>query len=65
MDKLFNNQCPNCGGDNLDFDAIEPEGETLKQWVQCEGCGLGFNIYSENHWTYDDEDTTRNAKHIE
>lgn len=65
MDKPFNYQCPNCGSDNIEFDAIEPEGETLKQWVQCEGCGLGFNIYSETKWVYCEECISMDAKHIE
>jgi transcription elongation factor Elf1 len=65
MDKEFRNECPNCGSDNLDFDSIELEGEIQKQWVQCEACGLGFNIWSEPKWVYVEDTILHDSKHIE
>lgn len=55
VEKLFVDKCPNCGSDDLEFDIIEPEGEYMKQKIDCRKCGLGFNIWSETKWMYDEE----------
>lgn len=51
----FKNKCPVCGSDDLEFDIIEPEGESFKQKIDCHKCGLGFTIWSEMNWVYCEE----------
>lgn len=53
VEKLFEQKCPNCGSDDLEYDIIEPEGETMKQYITCNACGLGLHIFSDTKWVYD------------
>ena len=53
VEKLFEDKCPNCGSDELEFDIISPEGEYMLQKIDCRKCGLGFTIWSETKWMYD------------
>ena len=53
MEKLFEQKCPQCGSDDLEFDTIEPDGEFMLQKVSCLKCGYDFTIWSETKWMYD------------
>ncbi len=56
---LFEDKCPNCGSDDLEFDIINPEGEYMLQKIDCNNCGFPFTIWSETKWMYDVESCKR------
>lgn len=55
MEHLFKQICPNCKSSDLEYDTIMPEGEYMKQKIDCTKCGLEFTIWCETVWTYDDD----------
>jgi len=58
--KIFDWHCPNCGNEELEYDILEPQGETITQDVICNGCNFSFYIYTESIWYYEEEDTDEN-----
>lgn len=48
----FNNLCPKCNSDEIEFGSIniEVDGEQLKQNCECLACGKRFTIWSEMKW---------------
>ena len=55
MEKIFEEKCPKCGSDDLDYDLMEPQGEFMTQKIDCKGCGYQLTVWSENKWFYDTE----------
>jgi rubredoxin len=47
---LFNNKCPKCGSDKLDYSVMTPQEEIILQDVKCENCGYEFGIYATTKW---------------
>ena len=43
--------CPNCGSDDLEYGAIEPEGEGIFYPYTCQGCGFDGDEYYDVSFT--------------
>jgi len=56
---LFNQRCPKCSSEDLEYYSIEPEGETMVQDLECNSCRNKFRIFSDTRWVIMVEEGTR------
>jgi len=56
MDKQFEETCPKCNSDNLEYGSVEPVDEEMSQKVYCTNCDHNFTIWSKVAWVYEVEE---------
>jgi len=61
--------CPYCGSEDIDYDALELEGESLYFPATCNECGNEFNEWYElefsGHWGYPIKKKTKKRNTVE
>jgi len=55
MRMKFNNECPKCKSERLEYGGIEPEEEQMRQDVHCLECDTRFSIWSVLDWECGDK----------
>lgn len=52
----FEDKCPYCKGEDLEYDVKEPVDSEIRQRVECNYCNKTFSIWSLTDWEVGDED---------
>ena len=61
MQKPFENKCPICKSGRLEYDALEPVDEFVKQEIHCRECNTDFTIWTEPYWQIDISEERKNV----